>query len=187
MFYGTSCVIIKSCVSPRVIMMSCVRYLDITLGLLLLISMLSLLYGSYSLHPILLVIFFTLSLTVLVAYWIWYLYTNFIASHYPMFEEQVGAHLQNNWHQLSTLHPLFMQNLKFLQSLTMSLNVVVSDWEDRLFPDSNVLGPLDTNCCPLPRHSNCSLSSTATQPLSARSYDNLLDSIRDTKIHVLFT
>ena len=86
MFYGTSCVIIKSCVSPRVI-----RYLDITLGLLLLISMLSLLYGSYSLHPILLVIFFTLSLTVLVAYWIWYLYTNFIASHYPMFEEQVGA------------------------------------------------------------------------------------------------
>ena len=97
MFYGTSCVIIqscviiKSCVSPRVI-----RYLDITLGLLLLISMLSLLYGSYSLHPILLVIFFTLSLTVLVAYWIWYLYTNFIASHYPMFEEQVGAHPQNN-------------------------------------------------------------------------------------------
>ena len=77
-------------------MNSCVRYLDITLGLLLLVSMLSLLYGSYSLHPILLVIFFTLSLTVLVAYWIWYLYTNFIASHYPVFEEQVCATLQNN-------------------------------------------------------------------------------------------
>jgi len=65
------------------------RYLDISLGLVLLISMLSLLYGSYALHPSLLVIFFTLSLAVLIVYWIWYFYANFLV--YPvMFEEQIG-------------------------------------------------------------------------------------------------
>ena len=63
--------------------------MDISLGLVLLLSMLSLLYGSYAVHPVLIVLFFTLSLAVLLAYWFWYFYVNFIASHYPVFEEQV--------------------------------------------------------------------------------------------------
>ena len=68
----------------------------------------------------------------------------------------------------------------------MDFNIVLSDWEDRLLPDCNVLGPLDTNCCPLPRHSNRSLIPAATQPLSARSYDNLLDLIRTIELIYMF-
>ena len=68
---------------------SCCRYLDITLGLLLTVSMVCLLYGSYSLLPSPLIIFFTLSLTVVLCYWLCYLYTNYMA-HYPVFEEQVS-------------------------------------------------------------------------------------------------
>ena len=87
-----------------------------------------------------------------------------------------SAHPQNNWHQHFTF--FLCKILDFVKKLT---NIVVSDWEDRLLPDCNVLGPLDTNCCPLPRHSNCSLIPAATQPLTARSFDNLLDLIRTIK------
>ena len=65
------------------------RYLDIGLGGVLLVSMLALLQGGWSLQPVPLVIFLTLSLAVLVSYWIWYLYVNIIATNYPVFEEQV--------------------------------------------------------------------------------------------------
>ena len=65
------------------------RYLDIGLGVVLLVSMLALLQGGWSLQPVPLVIFLTLSLAVLVSYWIWYLYVNIIATNYPVFEEQV--------------------------------------------------------------------------------------------------
>ena len=65
------------------------RYLDIGLGVVLLVSMLALLQGGWSLQPAPLVIFLTLSLAVLVSYWIWYLYVNIIATNYPVFEEQV--------------------------------------------------------------------------------------------------
>ena len=65
------------------------RYLDIALGVVLLVSMLALLQGGWSLQPAPLVIFLTLSLAVLVSYWIWYLYVNIIATNYPVFEEQV--------------------------------------------------------------------------------------------------
>ena len=66
------------------------RYLDITLGIMLTVSMVCLLYGSYSLLPSPLIIFFSLSLTVVLSYWLWYLYTNYILAHYPVFEEQVS-------------------------------------------------------------------------------------------------
>ena len=56
---------------------------------MLTVSMVCLLYGSYSLLPSPLIIFFTLSLTVVLSYWLWYLYTNYILAHYPVFEEQV--------------------------------------------------------------------------------------------------
>ena len=52
-------------------------------------SMLALLQGGWSLQPAPLVIFLTLSLAVLVSYWIWCLYVNIIATNYPVFEEQV--------------------------------------------------------------------------------------------------
>ena len=57
---------------------------------MLTVSMVCLLYGSYSLLPSPIIIFFTLSLTVVLSYWLWYLYTNYILAHYPVFEEQVS-------------------------------------------------------------------------------------------------
>ena len=82
----------------------CCRYLDITLGILLTVSMLCLLYGSYSLLPSPIIIFFTLSLTVVLSYWLWYLYTNYILAHYPVFEEQVSqtsAFITENYSNIS--------------------------------------------------------------------------------------
>lgn len=76
---------------------------------------------------------------------------------------------------INTSLSFYAKNLDFV---TAQHCIAVSDWKDRLLPNCNVLGPLDTNCCPLPRHSNCSLIPAATQPLSARFYDNLLDLIR---------
>ena len=57
---------------------------------MLTVSMVCLLYGSYSLLPSPLIVFFSLSLTVVLSYWIWYLYTNYIMASYPVFEEQVN-------------------------------------------------------------------------------------------------
>ena len=57
---------------------------------MLTVSMVCLLYGSYSLLPSPLIIFFSLSLTVVLSYWLWYLYTNYIMASYPVFEEQVS-------------------------------------------------------------------------------------------------
>ena len=55
----------------------------------MLLSMISLLYGSYGLHSSLIVIFFILSVSVVISYWSWYFYVNIITSNYPVFEEKV--------------------------------------------------------------------------------------------------
>jgi len=66
------------------------RYLDIFLGLLLLLAMLSLLYGSYNKSSIFIIVFLASSLGVVVVYWSWYLYNKYADTDYPVFEEQVG-------------------------------------------------------------------------------------------------
>ena len=65
------------------------RYLDIFLGLLLLLAMLSLLYGSYNKSSIFIIMFLASSLGVVVVYWSWYLYNKYADTDYPVFEEQV--------------------------------------------------------------------------------------------------
>lgn len=65
------------------------RYLDITLGVVLLLSMLCLLYGSYSQSSHFLILFFILSLVVVICYWSWYVYINFVSHDSAVFEDQV--------------------------------------------------------------------------------------------------
>ena len=69
------------------------RYLDIILGLLLLLSMLSLLYGSYSKSSIFIIVFLASSLCVVIVYWSWYCYTKYADTDYPVFQEQVSKGL----------------------------------------------------------------------------------------------
>ena len=102
--------------------MLCCRYLDITLGLLLTVSMVCLLYGSYSLLPSPLIIFFTLSLTVVLCYWLCYLYTNYMA-HYPVFEEQAS--------QINSEQGIYTSMFFF------------TDWENWLNSYSDLLTPDD--------------------------------------------
>jgi len=66
------------------------RYLDICLGIILLVSMLCLLYGTYSQSPHFLILFFILSLVVVIGYWTWYVYVNFVSQDSPVFEDQIG-------------------------------------------------------------------------------------------------
>ena len=73
---------IKLCFSPR--------YLDITLGVFLLVSMLCLLYGTYSQSSHFLILFFILSLVVVISYWSWYVYINFVCQDSAVFEDEVG-------------------------------------------------------------------------------------------------
>ena len=66
------------------------RYLDITLGVFLLVSMLCLLYGTYSHSSHFLILFFILSLVVVISYWSWYVYINFVSQDSAVFEDEVG-------------------------------------------------------------------------------------------------
>jgi hypothetical protein len=65
------------------------RYLDIFLGLLLLLSMVSLLYGSYSQSSLFLITFLASSLAVVILYWCSYLYTKYEGGDKPVFQEEV--------------------------------------------------------------------------------------------------
>ena len=67
------------------------RYLDIFLGLLLLFSMVSLLYGSYSQSSLFLIMFLASSLAVVIMYWCSYLYTKYAGGDKPVFQEEVGT------------------------------------------------------------------------------------------------
>ena len=60
------------------------------MGLLLLLSMLSLLYGSYSKSSIFVIMFLASSMAVGIIYWCWYFYIKYAIIDYPVFEEQVG-------------------------------------------------------------------------------------------------
>ena len=87
------------------------RYLDICLGLILLVSMLCLLYGTYSQSPHFLILFFILSLVVVIGYWTWYVYVNFVSQDSPVFEDQVNWNLLHNiilyvWHYIFRLAKL---------------------------------------------------------------------------------
>ena len=96
------------------------RYLDICLGIILLVSMLCLLYGTYSQSPHFLILFFILSLVVVIGYWTWYVYVNFVSQDSPVFEDQVRVET-NSFHNCLTLH--------------------FSDWQNWFDPDLFVLFP----------------------------------------------
>ena len=66
------------------------RYLDITLGVFLLVSMVCLLYGTYSQSSHFLILFFILSLVVVISYWSWYVYINFVSQDSAVFEDEVS-------------------------------------------------------------------------------------------------
>ena len=51
--------------------------------------MLCLLYGSYSQSSHFLILFFILSLVVVICYWSWYVYINFVSHDSAVFEDQV--------------------------------------------------------------------------------------------------
>ena len=53
--------------------------------------MLCLLYGTYSQSPHFLILFFILSLVVVIGYWTWYVYVNFVSQDSPVFEDQVSS------------------------------------------------------------------------------------------------
>ena len=63
--------------------------MDIFLGLLFLLSMVSLLYGSYFCHSFFIIGFLTSSLAVVIVYWCWFFYTKYLPGDYPVFEEEV--------------------------------------------------------------------------------------------------
>ena len=65
------------------------RYLDIFLGLLLLLSMVSLLYGSYSQSSLFLITFLASSLALVIMYWCSYFYTKYEGGDKPVFQEEV--------------------------------------------------------------------------------------------------
>lgn len=65
------------------------RYIDIFLGLVEFLSMLSLLYGSYSSSRLFIILFLTSSLGVIVLYWTWYAYYNYDTDRL-VYEDQTG-------------------------------------------------------------------------------------------------
>ena len=67
------------------------RYLDIFLGLALLVSLVCLLYGGYCQSPLWLIAFITGSLAVVTAYWAWFLYLAY--SGYGDYPQDVGGAL----------------------------------------------------------------------------------------------
>ena len=66
------------------------RYLDIFLGLIFLLSMLSLLYSSHTENSLFIIMFLILSVTVVVVYWSYYLYMQYAGTDYPVFQEKVN-------------------------------------------------------------------------------------------------
>jgi len=66
------------------------RYLDIFLGLLLLVSLVCLLYGGYSESRLWIIAFITGSLAVVLTYWSWFLYIKYSGMEYPESEETAG-------------------------------------------------------------------------------------------------
>ena len=66
------------------------RYLDIFLGVLLIMSMLSLLYGSYTETVLFIIGFLAFSLAVVITYWCWYFYSKYPGGDYPVFQEEVS-------------------------------------------------------------------------------------------------
>ena len=66
------------------------------MGLLLLLSRLSLLYGSYSKSSIFVIMFLASSMAVAIIYWCWYFYIKYAIIDYPVFEEQVGHKISSS-------------------------------------------------------------------------------------------
>ena len=63
------------------------RYLDILLGLVLLLSLVCLLYAGYSQSRIWIIAFITASLAVVLTYWCWFLYIKASGMDFPDSEE----------------------------------------------------------------------------------------------------
>ena len=65
--------------------------MDIFLGLLMLLAMVSLLYGSYFQLSLFIIVFLAFSLAVVVVYWCWYFYNKYAGGEYPVFQQQVST------------------------------------------------------------------------------------------------
>ena len=71
-------------------MISNFRYADVFLGLILFLSMLSLLYGGYFYSQVSIIAFITSSLGVMISYWSLYAYASYNQDDLPEYDEQVG-------------------------------------------------------------------------------------------------
>ena len=66
--------------------------MDISLGLVMFCSTVSLIYGGYAESKTWLVIYITGSMAVLVLYWSWSAYTSYVQLEQPAYNEEVGHH-----------------------------------------------------------------------------------------------
>ena len=97
----------------------CSRYLDIRLGLVLLLSLVCLLYAGYSQSRIWIIAFITASLAVVLTYWCWYLYIKASGIDFPDSEEIT-------WDVLAVLSSIYafilLPVIFFYRSLEMAAN-----------------------------------------------------------------
>ena len=95
------------------------RYLDILLGLVLLLSLVCLLYAGYSQSRIWIIAFITASLAVVLTYWCWFLYIKASGMDFSDSEEIT-------WDVLAVLSCIYafilLPVLSFYQSLEMMAN-----------------------------------------------------------------
>ena len=108
------------------------RYLDIFLGLLLLLAMASLLYGSYNQLSLFIIVFLAFSLAVVIVYWCWYFYTQYFGGGYTVFQEGVRTISDNIYPEfLNVRHARhgvttnYCTNSEFCKSCTFSLNIFI--------------------------------------------------------------
>ena len=95
------------------------RYLDILLGLVLLLSLVCLLYAGYSQSRIWIIAFITASLAVVLTYWCWFLYIKASGMDFPDSEEIT-------WDVLAVLSCIYafllLPVLFFYRSLELAAN-----------------------------------------------------------------
>ena len=95
------------------------RYLDILLGLVLLLSLVCLLYAGYSQSRIWIIAFITASLAVVLTYWCWFLYIKASGMDFPDSEEITGDVLA----VLSCIYTvILLPVLFFYRSLELATN-----------------------------------------------------------------
>ena len=124
------------------------RYLDILLGLVLLLSLVCLLYAGYSQSRIWIIAFITASLAVVLTYWCWFLYIKASGMDFPDSEEIT-------WDVLAVLSGIYgfilLPVLFFYRSLELAANQLLpiksqGSYSNRNPPPKYGKSKLQENC-----------------------------------------